>query len=42
MSSKKKYYVVWTGRKTGIFRTWDECKAQVDGFAQARYQSLKV
>lgn len=41
MSSKKKYYVVWTGRKTGIFRTWDECKAQVDGFAQARYQSFE-
>ena len=36
----KKYYVVWKGRKTGIFTSWAECKAQVDKFAGARYKSF--
>lgn len=36
----KKYYVVWKGRKTGIFATWVECKTQVDGFPNARYKSF--
>lgn len=36
----KKYYVVWKGRTPGIFTTWNECKAQVDGFAGARYKSF--
>lgn len=36
----KKYYVVWKGRKPGIFTTWNECKAQVDGFTGARYKSF--
>jgi len=40
MSLAKKYYVVWKGRETGIFTTWDQCKAQVDGFAGARFKSF--
>ncbi|WP_299138926.1 ribonuclease H family protein [uncultured Vibrio sp.] len=36
----KKYYVVWKGRTPGIFTAWNECKAQVDGFAGARYKSF--
>ncbi len=36
----KKFYVVWKGRKPGIFTTWGECKAQVDGFAGAKYKSF--
>ncbi|NER36713.1 MAG: ribonuclease H [Oscillatoria sp. SIO1A7] len=39
--SPKKYYVVWKGRKTGIFTNWEECKKQVNGFAGARYKSFK-
>ncbi|CAH9058473.1 Ribonuclease H [Pseudoalteromonas sp. CIP111854] len=35
----KKYYVIWTGRETGIFTTWDKCKSLVDGFAGAKYKS---
>lgn len=38
---KQKFYVVWAGKKTGIFNTWDECKAQVHGVAGARYKSFK-
>ena len=35
----KKYYVVWKGRETGIFNTWDKCKSLVDGYSGARYKS---
>ncbi|MBL7827056.1 MAG: ribonuclease H family protein [Saprospiraceae bacterium] len=38
---KKKFYVVWEGRKPGIYSTWDECKAQVEGVAQAKYKSFE-
>jgi ribonuclease HI len=36
----KKYYVVWKGRETGIFTTWDKCKSLVDGFAGARHKAF--
>lgn len=36
----KKYYAVRKGRKTGIFTTWDECRAQVHGFPCAEYKSF--
>lgn len=36
----KKYYVVWKGRKPGIFTDWNTCKNQVDRFAGARYKSF--
>jgi len=35
-----KFYVVWKGRNTGIFDTWDDCKAQVFGFEGAQYKSF--
>ena len=37
-----KFYAVRNGRKPGIYKTWDECKEQVDGFAGARYKSFKT
>jgi len=40
--SKQKYYVVWKGRKTGIFETWDECNEQVKGFKDAEFKSFKT
>ena len=36
----KKVYAVRAGRKTGIFTTWAECKAQVDGFQGARFKGF--
>lgn len=39
---QQKFYVVWKGRQTGIFETWDECKAQVHEFPQAKYKSFKT
>ncbi|MCM1518178.1 MAG: ribonuclease H family protein [Pseudoflavonifractor sp.] len=38
--SKRKYYVVWAGFITGIYDTWEECKAQVQGFPGAKYRSF--
>ena len=37
---KQKYYVVWKGRKTGIFTSWAECEKQVKGFAAAQYKAF--
>lgn len=40
MGSKRKFYVVWQGLAPGIYDTWDEAKAQVEGFAGARYKAF--
>jgi ribonuclease HI len=40
MAQKQKYYVVWKGRKPGIFTSWAECEKQVKGFAAAQYKSF--
>ena len=37
---KKKFYVVWKGRKTGVFTSWKVCKTQIDGFEGAQYKSF--
>lgn len=37
-----KYYAVKAGKKTGIFRTWEECKASVNGYSGAIYKSFKT
>lgn len=38
--ASKKYYVVWNGRKTGIFETWAECEQQTKGYQGARFKSF--
>lgn len=38
--AKKKFYVVWVGKTTGIFETWQECKESVHGFPSAKYKSF--
>jgi len=37
---RKQYYAVRIGREPGIYRTWEECKAQVDGYAKAQYKGF--
>jgi len=37
---KKKYYTVWKGHHTGVFETWDDCKAQIKDFQGAQYKSF--
>lgn len=39
--AKKKYYVVWKGKETGIFTSWEECKKAVAGFTGAQFKSFK-
>lgn len=36
----KKYYAVAKGKTPGIYLTWNDCKAQVDGFSGAVYKSF--
>lgn len=36
-----KYYAVRVGRKSGIYHTWEDCKAQVIGFAGAEYKKFE-
>lgn len=36
----KKVYAVRTGRKPGIYETWDECKSMVHGYKGAEYKSF--
>ena len=40
MAKKQKYYVVWQGRKPGIYTDWDECKEQVVGVQGAQYKGF--
>ncbi|MCF6350335.1 MAG: ribonuclease H family protein [Flavobacteriaceae bacterium] len=42
MSKKQKYYVVWEGRKKGIFTSWNECKKQIEGLKSVKYKSFKT
>lgn len=37
---KKKYYTVWRGHHTGVFESWDDCKAQIKDFQGAQYKSF--
>jgi ribonuclease HI len=36
----KKYYVVWKGKKPGVYDNWKECEAQVKGVDSAVYKSF--
>lgn len=38
--AKKNFYVVWNGIVPGIYLTWDDCKAQVEGYEGAIYKSF--
>lgn len=42
MSDKVKYYAVRTGLTPGVYTSWEECKAQVDGVSNAKYKSFKT
>ena len=39
--AKSKFYAVAKGRRTGIYGTWAECQAQVNGFRGAVFKSFK-
>lgn len=37
-----KYYVVWVGRATGIFESWEECKDAVENYKGAKYKAFST
>lgn len=38
---KKKYYTVWKGHHSGVFESWEDCKAQITNFEGAQYKSFE-
>ena len=40
MGKKNKFYVVWKGKRPGIYETWVDCKAAINGFQGAEYKSF--
>lgn len=42
MAKKKHFYVVWLGRKPGIYTNWESCKAEVQGVESARYMGFET
>jgi ribonuclease HI len=39
---KKKYYAVRSGRETGIFLTWEECRSATEGYSGAEYKAFSA
>lgn len=37
---KKKFYVVWIGKAPGVYETWVDCDAAIQGFPGAKYKSF--
>ncbi len=40
MGKKEKFYVVWEGKRPGIYTKWDDCKAAIHGYSGAKYKSF--
>jgi ribonuclease HI len=39
---KNQAYVVWRGRKEGVFTSWQECKNLIHGFPGAKFKGFKT
>ena len=40
--AKQKFYVVWNGRKPGIYNSWADCQNQTNGFDNAKFKSYET
>ncbi|MDV7137775.1 ribonuclease H family protein [Maribacter sp. TH_r10] len=40
MAKKEKFYVVWKGKRPGVYTTWNDCKAAITGYKGAQYKSF--
>lgn len=38
---KQHYYAVVRGRTTGLFKSWDTCKKQVDGYSNPKFKKFE-
>jgi ribonuclease HI len=41
MGKAQKWYVVWAGRKPGVYGSWAECEAQVKGCPGAKHMAFE-
>ena len=39
-AKKETYYAVHVGRNPGVYTTWEECRAQIQGFSRAQYKKF--
>ncbi|RKP50024.1 ribonuclease H [Cohnella endophytica] len=42
MAAKQKYYVVWVGRKPGVYASWADCQEQINKFDEAKFKSYET
>ena len=42
MAKKEKFYVVWQGKRPGIYNKWSDCKAAITGYKGAQYKSFST
>ncbi len=42
MAKKQKYYVVWQGKRPGIYDNWAEAEEQIKGVEGAKYKSYEI
>lgn len=42
MAKKEKFYVVWKGKKPGIYMSWGDCKAMITGYTGVQYKSFST
>ena len=42
MVKKQKWYAVKKGRKCGIYKTWEECKIEIQGFQNSEFKSFNT
>ena len=38
--SKTKWYVVWIGKETGVFSSWEQVQPLVSGYSGAKFKSF--
>lgn len=40
MAKRNKFYVVWKGKRPGIYHSWEECQEQIAGVKGAQYMGF--
>lgn len=40
MAKKAKFYTVWKGKQPGVYESWADCKAAIEGYKGAQYKSF--
>jgi viroplasmin len=40
MAKKKNFYVVFNGREPGVYDDWEDCRRQVDGYSNHKYEGF--